>query len=65
MLFIIYINDLLDDINSSPITSQEDVLSLQSDNDLLENWSNLWHSNFHPDKCHMLSLGKFDNIKHT
>ena len=76
-LFIIYINDLLDDINSdgllfaddammfSHISSQEDAPSLQSDIDLLENWSNLWLLNFQPDKCHVLSLGNFENIKQT
>ena len=57
-LFISYINDLFDDINSdgllfaddakifSHISSQEDALSLQSDIDLLDNWSNLWLLNF-------------------
>ena len=76
-LFIIYINDLLDDVNSngllfaddakifSRISSVDDALSLQSDINLLENWSKLWLLNFHPDKCHVLTLGKFDNIKHT
>ena len=65
-LFIIYINDLLDDINSDGLLfAEEDALSLQSDIDLLENWSNLWLLNFHPDKCHVLSIGKFENIKCT
>ena len=76
-LFIIYINDLLDDINSDGllfaddgkifrhISSQEGALSLQLDIDILENWSKLWLLNFHPDKCYVLSLGKFKNIKYT
>ena len=76
-LFIVYINDLLDDINSggllfaddakifTRISSKEDALMLQSDVDLLENWSKLWLLNFHPDKCRVLSLGKFGNIRYT
>ena len=76
-LFIVYINDLLDDINSdgllfaddakifTRISSKEDALMLQSDIDLLENWSKLWLLNFHPDKCHVLSFGKFGNIRYT
>ena len=47
------------------ISSKEDALMLQSDIDLLENWSKLWLLNFHPDKCHVLSLGKFGNIRYT
>ena len=69
-LFIIYINDLLDDINSDGllfaddakifrhIPSQEDALSLQHNIDILENRSKLWLLNFHPDKCHVLPLGR-------
>ena len=74
-LYIIYINDLLHDINSGGllfaddvkifrhISSQEDALSLH-DIGILGNWSKLWLLNFHPDKCHVLSLGKFKNIKY-
>ena len=47
------------------ITSREDALILQSDLSLLEQWSKHWLLNFHPDKCHDLTLGKFDNIRHT
>ena len=47
------------------ISSKEDALMLQSDIELLENWSKLWLLNFHPDKCHVLSLGKFGNIRYT
>ena len=31
----------------------------------LEDWSNTWQLRFNPDKCHVLSLGKFENIKYT
>ena len=39
--------------------------NLQSDINALEDWSNTWLLRFHPDKCHVLSLGKFENIQHT
>ena len=76
-LFVIYIDDLLANIKSEgllfaddtnifqQIKSREDALILQSDLSLLEQWSKNWLLNFHPDKCHVLTLGKFDNIRHT
>ena len=77
LLFVVYINDLLDDITSDgfmfaddtkifrQISSVNDSRHLQSDITKLENWSNKWLLQFHPDKCHILTLGKFENIKHT
>ena len=77
LLFVIYINDLLDDIKSDgflfaddtkifrKITSVEDSVALQSDIDRLESWSKKWLLRFHPDKCHVLSLGKIENIIHA
>lgn len=77
ILFIIYINDLLDNIKSDgllfaddtkifhTILSRDDALALQSDIDKLEKWSDTWLLKFNPDKCHVLSLGRFENIKHT
>ena len=47
------------------VTSQEDALKLQSDIEALEDWSNKWLLHFHPDKCHVLTLGKFENIMYT
>ena len=47
------------------ITSREDALALQSDIKSLEDWSNKWQLQFHPDKCHVLTLGKLDNIRHA
>jgi len=32
---------------------------------MLEDWSKTWLLNFHPSKCHVLALGKFDNIQYT
>ena len=41
------------------------ALTLQADIDLLERWSKMWLLKFHPDKCHVLTVGKFENIRHT
>ena len=77
LLFVIYINDLLDNIISDgflfaddakifhTVTSKEDTMTLQSDIQLLEDWSHTWLLNLHPDKCHILTLGKFENTKYT
>ena len=74
LLFIIYINDILDEISSSGllfaddtklfscINSIDDAISLQNDIKNLEQWSRKWLLEFNPDKCHVLSLGKFENI---
>ena len=74
LLFVIYINDILDDINSEgllfaddakifrTISCKDDSLLLQEDIGKLEAWSDLWLLRFHPDKCHLLTLGKFENI---
>ena len=77
ILFVIYINDILESTKSDGllfaddtkifkhIMSREDALSLQADIDELEKWSNTWLLKFNPDKCHVLTLGKFENIKYT
>ena len=77
LLFVVYINDLLDNTKSAgflfaddakifrAVTSKEDALILQSDIKLLEDWSRTWLLNFHPDKCHILTFGKFENTKYT
>ena len=77
VLFVIYINDLLDNITSEGlmfaddtklfrlITSREDALALQSDLQTLEQWSDVWDLGFNADKCHVLTLGKFENTQHT
>ena len=74
---MIYINDLPEAINSDSflfaddtkvfreITSKDDAFALQSDIDSLQHWSNKWLLQFHPYKCHVLTLGKFDNIRYT
>ena len=77
LLFVIYINDLLDNIECSgymfaddtkifrKITSKGDAETLQSDLKLLEDWSTTWKLQFNAEKCHVLSIGKFENIRYT
>lgn len=75
LLFILYINDSLDvtlnrllfadDIKVfRTITCKEDYLLIQEDMAILENWINNWQLSLNS-KCHVLSLGKFENTKHT
>ena len=47
------------------ITSKEDLQALQDDLDALQQWSDKWLLRFHPDKCHVLTLGRLENIRHT
>ena len=77
LLFIIYINDILTNIESDGylfaddtkifrnISTLNDSFSLQKDIHSLENWDKLWLLGFNQDKCHILTLGKFVNITHT
>ena len=45
--------------------NENDALCLQTDIEKLENWAKLWLMNFHPGKCHTLTIGKFENIRHA
>ena len=76
VLFVIYINDLPETVQSDilfadetkvmcTITTREDSCTLQNDVDSLQQWSQKWLLNFNVDKCHVLTVGKFENIKHT
>ena len=77
LLFVVYINDILENLSAEgflfaddtkifrAITSRDDSLNLQSDIDALEKWSKKWGMEFNRKKCHVLSLGKFENTKHT
>ncbi len=68
LLFLIYINDLPDKLTSQvrlfaddclvyqPITSDEDVASLQNDLHHLESWQNDWLMHFNPSKCCTISF---------
>ena len=77
LLFVIYINDMLDALTTDgflfaddgkifkEILSKEDTDDLQFDIDRLEEWANTWLLRFNVDKCHVLTLGKLDNIAYT
>ena len=77
ILFILYINDLPDVIQSDvllfaddtkifrSIRSAKDAKLLQSDIDALSRWSQDWLINFNLEKCHVLMMGKFERIKHV
>ena len=77
LLFVIYINDLPENVNSDvylfaddtkilrQVSSADDAINLQNDLDSLMRWSDDWLLKFNADKCHVLTLGKFENIKHT
>merc|ERR1712105_305169 len=69
LLFVIYINDLPDGINSSVKMYADDTKlynksnsavaceTLQRDLNKLQDWSDKWLLKFHPDKCCVLKLG--------
>ena len=77
MLFVIYINDLPDQVVSDlllfaddtkmfqEVNTIEDALTIQSDIDLMDEWTHLWLLRFHSEKCKVLTLGKMENIKHA
>ena len=70
VLFVIYITSegffFADDTKIfHKDTSQEEALKLQSGIEALEDGSNKWLLHFHPNKCHILTLGKFENIMYT
>ena len=75
-LIVIYINVILDNIVSDGfmfaddtklfkrITSRNDATILQSDIHKLGVWSRAWGLDFNSDKCHVLTMGKFEDIIH-
>lgn len=76
LLFLIYINDLDDNIQAIiskfaddtkimfPVTNQEDANVLQQDLDRLIEWAEKWMMSFNKDKCKVLHLGS-RNLKLT
>ena len=68
LLFLAYINDLPNNINSSvrlfaddcvlyrEINNEFDNQSLQDDLDTLVDWQNTWQMSFNPKKCHTMRL---------
>ena len=79
VLFLVYINDLPDYLNSSKlrlfaddsiiyrtIKSQNDCDSLQADLDAAARWESDWLMAFHPDKCTVLTVTHKKNpLKHN
>ena len=77
ILFVIYINDLPDNVKSEvflfaddtkiarQVSTASDSLILQDDLDALDNWSKRWLLEFNADKCHVLTIGRIENISHT
>ena len=74
MLFVLYVNDFPDEIDSMVlmfaddtklfriIESSEDTKVLQNDLNKLEKWSSTWLLKFHPGKCKVLTIGDLDKI---
>jgi hypothetical protein len=70
LLFVIYINDLPNIVDSKvylfaddtklykEINNIEDSIIFQNDLDKVNNWSNKWLLRFHPDKCKIMKFGK-------
>ena len=68
LLFILYINDIADNISSSiklfaddcllyrQINTKEDAALLQKDLDILTQWSSDWQMKFNPAKCSLLRI---------
>ena len=69
VLFIIYINDLPETVESMvhifaddtkiyrKIATVNDCIELQKDLDILQEWSNKWLLRFNADKCKVMRLG--------
>ena len=74
ILFIIYINDLIQVLKNSNIrlfaddakifkviSSQDDAINLQCDIDKVVNWTKIWKLEFNVSKCKVLHLGVSNN----
>jgi hypothetical protein len=76
ILFVIYINDLPDEVSSTaklfaddtklyaPISSEQDCETIQQDLDILNRWSDEWLLRFNSSKCKLMHLGS-KNPKHS
>ena len=80
ILFVLYINDLPDNMISEvfvfaddtkvfrEVRLNEDIQTLQKDLNNLQGWSNKWLLRFHPDKCKVMTISrkkKRDQKKYT
>ena len=75
--FYIFIDDIDDGIKSfmrkfaddakmtKIVECDKDADELQEDINKLEAWTKTWLLRFNADKCHVLTLGKFENILRT
>ena len=76
IIFVLCINDLPEAVKSyvliladdtilfMQIASEEDSVMLQHDNEALDDWTKNWLLNFNADKCHVLTMGKIEEIKY-
>src|SRR6218665_1193904 len=76
LLFLIYVNELPDIIESSvrmfaddtklwrKIQNEEDEQILQQDLDRLENWSETWLLKFNASKCKVMQIGRKRNVNY-
>lgn len=76
VLFVLYINDLPDVIKNDSdiylyaddtkifrkIVNVEDIRKLQEDIYEMRKWSDIWLLEFHPDKCHHMTIGRHGNV---
>ena len=44
---------------------REDADKLQDDINRLEEWSRIWQVHFNHEKCHVLTLGRFESIRYA
>jgi len=78
LCFLVYINDIGNDISSKTslklfaddsllfreISGSDDSGQLQKDLDTLVNWAETWQMSFHPSKCYTISIGLKKNAHH-
>ena len=77
ILFLIYINDLPENVKSTTflfaddtkiartVKTSDDASLLQEDLNALADWSKRWLLEFNAEKCHVLTIGKIENITFT
>ena len=76
LLFVIFINDICESINSSSylfaddtklfrvIKSNSDIATLQADLNTMIDWSDKWLLRFNKEKCKLLSINGWSNAKY-
>ena len=74
-LFLVYINDICDNLRAStirlfaddallycPINSPNDSFHLQHDLDMLGRWAEQWGMEFNTDKCQIVGFSRQDSV---